>query len=274
MIFWYANGHLQAAINDIASSLMSMTIKELTLPGHIKKINSSGGIVECYTDILYYINQVAENSRGSMTNLTTITTEPGVYEIDFNLTATPSLEYFNLMEGLQVLKLSYNSFTRNVNGMVLKVPSSVVECELKCICFSSLIIDDGPVDLKLTYIANQITGKFICNRTLTNTSSFTMWEDSETIIFVRPPPILETNISLLKLLHSNNDLGYFDDFNIEQQNIEYNISTYTTLIFNEKDINYANIPSLPNTLKFKRIYNNTMFNYGDVSNLTTDHWIG
>ena len=54
----------------------------------------------------------------------------------------------------------------------------------------------------------------------------------------------------------------------------YILRTYTTLIFNEKDINYANIPSLPNLLKFKRIYNNTMFNYGDVSNLTTDHWIG
>ena len=34
-------------------------------------------------------------------NLTSITTEAGVYELDFKLSAAPSLRYFNLLEGLQ-----------------------------------------------------------------------------------------------------------------------------------------------------------------------------
>ena len=73
---------------------------------------------------------------------------------------------------------------------------------LKLITFTNLIIEDGPQDLKLTYKANHILGKFVCNRILTNTSSFTMTISGVTPA-VKPPLILETNISLLKLLRSD-----------------------------------------------------------------------
>ena len=266
-----SNNNWRAMINDVYGAYMDMSIKDLILPGIVKQISSSGTITDYVSNITYIIDSTTVQHRAVMPNLTTITTEANVYNISFDLAGAPNLRYFNLMEGLQMLKLSYPSFNEN-NKINLKVPSSVIECELTNITFTNLIIEDGPQDLKLTYKANHILGKFVCNRILTNTSSFTMTISGVTPA-VKPPLILETNISLLKLLRSDY-LGYCEQYIIGGDTIAYSLTTYTTLILNGKDIDYANKPSLPYTLKFRRIYNNTMFNYGDVSNLTTDHWIG
>ena len=272
LLYWKGNNNKQfCAIND--NEHLNQNVTDIILPGHVKKLNSDGTINEIVNNIYYTIDAPSETGdiRQSLPNLTNITTEPSVIQIQCNLSGAPNLRYFNLFEGLQILKLSYPSFNEN-NKINLKVPSSVIECELTNITFTNLIIEDGPQDLKLTYKANHILGKFVCNRILTNTSWFNMTVGGVTPA-VKPPLILETNISLLKLLYSN-DLGYYEQPIIGGDSIVYSLTTYTTLIFNEKDINYANIPSLPNTLKFRRIYNNTMFNYGYITRLTTDHWIG
>ena len=178
MMFWHNSSRWQAVINDTyLGPLINQNIKGITLPSRIKRIAEDGSVAQHLDTLTYLIEAPSESgNRMTMNNLKTLTTEPDIKRLEINLTAAPNLSYFNLLEGLQILKLSYSSFSPNHNKISLTIPSSVVECELKSLTISNLIIDDGPQDLKLTYTANLITNKFICNRTLTNTSSFSMWK--------------------------------------------------------------------------------------------------
>ena len=85
---------------------------------------------------LVYNIDATDSSRKQMNNLTTITTLPDVYKINFTLSSTPNLKYFNLFEGLQEIRLESSLSNLPIS---LTIPSSVNQCELRNIKFKDLI---------------------------------------------------------------------------------------------------------------------------------------
>ena len=99
---------------------------------------------------------------------------PDVYSLDIKLSMAPKLCNFNLMNGLQVLKIEGLGSISETDPIIgLTIPSSVIECELKNINFRDLTFESGDVylnGLKLTYYNCQVRNKLTCKRKLSTLS--------------------------------------------------------------------------------------------------------
>ena len=245
----YANdgsGNWKAALNDVYGTYMDMSIKDLILPGNVKQISSSGTITAYVSDITYVIDSTTERYREVMPNLTTITTEPNVYKISFELSAAPNLRYFNLLEGLQEIYLSGTLSTMTL--ISLRIPASVHVCELRNIKFQDLIFESGydyPNGLKLTYYMCHVRNKLSCKRYLTSETSINA-ESTD----IWAPNVLECLSDFVIKLSNNNSLG-------KAVVGSETMNTYKTTLFlyyNENlDIPGQTYPRLT----FKAIYNYT-----------------
>ena len=69
-----------------------------------------------------------------MNSLKTLTTEPNVRRLEIDITAVPNLRYFNLIEGLQEIKIT-NTGNYPIN---LIIPSSITRFELVDAQFNNL----------------------------------------------------------------------------------------------------------------------------------------
>ena len=190
MIIWNSGNDniYMTDINNIDTNNnveISDNIKHIVLPGIVKKINQDNSINKIIDKIRYALIAPASN-RKTLNSLTTITILPDVYSIEFNLTASPNLKYFYIFEGLQILKLS--------NGTIphLKIPSSVVECEIINCSFYSLTFEGANNNLKLTYTDVYVKTKLKCSRELTYNSSINVSNISN---IDYPSGILECNVS-------------------------------------------------------------------------------
>ena len=259
----------KASLNDVYGEYLDTTIKELILPANIKQISESGTITAYISDIKYAIDRTTDQYRVSMPNLTTITTEPNVKEINFVLTAAPNLRYFNLMEGLEALIIegtmtsvipNYPDSSKLIN---LRIPASVKTCSLKNALFGEVIFEGYTTREAGTELALTLNQCWICDKLylVREVSSLSISNQSSVVA----PRILETSFSLLKYMN-NDSLG-----NRASEGL-----TFTTLILHEPNINSDSQSSMSNTLTFKRIFNYTYHNknpYGYYTKLAADSWI-
>lgn len=168
ILFWDEDGH-GASLNNIDGEFtLNPNITSLTLPTNIKSPNGQTNIGE----LIYKIDGPT-NTRQRLPNLKSISVPTGVKKINFDLSATPNLKYFNLMEGLEELILSSPSL---ITIPSLKIPSSVYICSLTNCAFYNLEFEGGAnntAELQLTITNCPITNKIICERELTINSSIT-----------------------------------------------------------------------------------------------------
>ena len=155
---------------------LANNITDVVLPGRIKKLNSDGTLDQIIVNICYTIDNETDPDRSSLLYLRSITTMADVYSLNCYLPSAPELRYFNLMEGLQILKLTGNGpvgdYMKNIN---LIVPSSVKICQFEEIRFGQLIFngcdrgntaDSQPIQLRCDNVCVQ--DKLVCLRRLTD----------------------------------------------------------------------------------------------------------
>lgn len=269
MLYWNDN-RSGAVLNNVDNQFtLNSNIQSLTLPGYYK--SSDGQNV--YTNLIYYIDAPSSSStnpRKTLNNLKSITTEPGVLKIDFNLSAAPSLRYFNLMEGLEEINIigtKPNSSTSRPdlpNIINLRIPSSVKKCTLKDLFLGDLIFEGYTIsyngvatldELDLSLNNVWVCDTLYCVREIKTLSTSNM-------SYCMAPRILQCSFGFLQNITSTS-LGTLDGEGI----------TTTTLYLHQP---LEDITSLTNTLHFKRIINETKraSSVYSTSNLEADTWIG
>ena len=198
MMFWYNGAYWQAVVNDTyLGPLINQDIKDITLPSHVKQIDQNGNVTKYIDNITYYIE--TGNNRMTMNSLITLTTEPDVRRLNIDITAAPNLRYFNLLEGLQEIKIN-NTGNYPIN---LIIPSSVIKCELVDAQFNNLtfISDISSTALRLIITRTWIFDKLTCCRTLASNSSFT--SDSNHYA----PNVFEVNTDFIYMMPDSNCFG-------------------------------------------------------------------
>ena len=54
MIYWSDSSRYKSAVNDVGENCINTSVKELTLPGNIKLLNSDNTVNQYMSDIIYY----------------------------------------------------------------------------------------------------------------------------------------------------------------------------------------------------------------------------
>ena len=255
--YWAYGGHINCAINDTKFSEYEFNASSVILPGKVKQINQDGTVSEILENIYYTID--SGTNRKELTTLSTITTDPDVYSLNIKIQMTPSLRYFNLMEGLKELTISRSPIIRTGNGLSLTIPSSVISCSLSGIVLNNLtFISDTPASLGLTLsiIYCQINDKLTCCRTLQSGASLVSNSN------YKAPNVMEVNCDFIYAMPNSNCFGSYTGRNTES----------TTLI-----LRYSNVIDLPDltwTAKsFKAVYNQTYKNQAHFANkINTNNW--
>ena len=255
--YWAYGGHINCAINDTKFSEYEFNASSVILPGKVKQINQDGTVSEILENIYYTID--SGTNRKELTTLSTITTDPDVYSLNIKIQMTPSLRYFNLMEGLKELTISRSPLIRTGNGLSLTIPSSVISCSLSGIVLNNLtFISDTPASLGLTLsiIYCQINDKLTCCRTLQSGATFTSNGN------YKAPNVMEVNCDFIYAMPSSDCLGSYTGRNTES----------TTLILRYSSV--IDLPDLTWTAKsFKAVYNQTYKNQAHFANkINTNNW--
>ncbi len=268
---WFLSGDTwRTDINNKDGDIqINGNISNITLPGTIKRINQDGSTREIIRKIYYYLVAPNGTDRITLSNLKSITINPDVYLINFNLTGAPNLRYFNLFEGLQEIYLTGTrtdeTWPQDLDLINLRIPASVKKCSLTNIILGDLRFEGylplqglsgGAGGLELTLNNAMICGTLYCVREI-KTLSISNKENN------RAPRVLYVPLSFLSKI-SQNSLG-------DQENIA------TSTLYLVQPLLSADVsPStLPNVLHFKRIINETNTTFTTAgSNLQADIWIG
>lgn len=165
ILYFGESGH-RAVLNNVDGDYtLNSNITALTLPTIIKSPNG-----QTVTDNLIYAFEAPTSNRQTLLSLNTVTVPGGVYKIDFILNAVPVLQCLNLFEGLKKLSLKCDlSLNHNNQFGILRIPSSVDECELEFFKVGDLIIE-GNGTLKLLMNAVEVQNVFECKRQLSSDS--------------------------------------------------------------------------------------------------------
>ena len=260
------NSYWMAAINDSKSSGIQINddIDEIILPSNVKQLNEDLTVAEYVKDIRYEIS--TGNNRKTLNSLKTLTTMPNVYSLDIKLSKAPKLCNFNLMNGLQVLKIEGLGSTSETDPIIsLTIPSSVMECELKNINFRDLTFESGDNDylngLKLTYYNCQVRNKLTCKRDLKYNSSINANNSN-----IWAPNVLECTGSFLYYLSNSDSLGCAVIGSNTMNTTKTTLLLYYSILFDEPGTTWPGIT-------FKSIFNYTYKSKSAFTNiLYTSNW--
>ena len=236
LIYWKRTGKWFCAIND--NDFLNQNTTDIILPGHVKKLNSDGTINEIISDVYYFLNAPAEtgNIRQSLPNLKTITTLPDVNTLDIDILGAQNLYYFNLMNGLKIIKLKLSSTegVYNIYSKSLRIPASVNECILSSIGFNELIFEHSTETLKLQINQCTFNDSITCKANLTSDSYI---KNTSSYSLMLP---IEMNVSHSFL--SKVEINLFVQ-NYHMLSLHYPLN-----------LDSSNNPSLPNSMTFKVIF--------------------
>ena len=254
-ILYWSDSRSGAYLNNVDGDFtLNSNIQSLTLPGYYK---SPDGTAK-YTNLYYYIEAVSDTNRQFLNNLKTIATEPGVYKIDFNLSAAPSLRNFNLMEGLQIINIDGN----NCEIDKLMIPSSVSSCHLKNLIIHHLHFDYSEIRISIQLLSVNIRNRLDVLRSYFYTGDVNpLITPAQT---ATPPTILHCHRDFLyTYITSNTILGGYN---------QTNFSNTTTLILCTSE--GSNVPSAQTNLSFRRIINLTPYDKSVITNIASSTWVG
>ena len=261
MVFWpdgLGYGSFNTAINNLDTinhCELSSDIETLILPGTIKKLNSDNTVNSIIKKLYYTLDPTSTSGRKALNSLKTITVLPDVWRIELNCSATSNLSSLNLFNGLEVLWLS------NAHIETLKIPSTVVDCNIWECNFEELIFEDSNKELDLEYRKSSTTNKLTCKRKLT-TNTYIEGEYTH----ISAPQTIEVNTNFLLHLDNNESLGKFED----SDGIIHNLLK-TTLILYYSDTSHDTANTFP-SLTFKSIHNRSYKLQTDYSYLHTTNW--
>ena len=194
-----------------------------------------------------------------------------VKKINFILSATPSLKYFNLMEGLEELILTDPNSTMIPS---LKIPSSVKTCSLTNIYFYDLTFEGGNgsitnmYQLNLTMTECTVMNRLICERQLATNSNIQRSIPSTDGVI----NYLRVDYSFLTKLSDTNTFGEVIIIDSQDHQEVFNYSNRTTLFLTgyQRGDGY---PALRLNLHFKVIHNLIGENHSYYTGLSADRWI-
>lgn len=262
LMFWPINASTWSGALNNGEYTLNADVEEITIPGTIKKINQDGTT----NKIINKINYMIAGDNTLLSNLKTLTTMPDVYSLSINLTKAPKLCNFNLMNGLEVLKIEGLGSTSQTDPIIgLTIPSSVMECELKNINFRELTFESGDNEysnaLKLTYTNCQVRNKLTCKRDLKYNSSINA-NDSN----IWAPNVLECTGSFLYYLSNSDSLGCAVIGSNTMNTTKTTLLLYYSILFDEPGTTWPGIT-------FKSIFNYTYKSKSSFTNiLYTSNW--